>query len=462
MKLKIFISFLFLYIVFPAADIPAQSSEGYTLIWNADHGYHMFDVCFSPDGKKILAIEGTVSANSVKLFDALSGQLIWSKNAAAEFGRFSPDMSKVYIGGASTLALNISDGSQIWINNQPADCLDLNNQGTHIVVGKETDRVNGKVVMIRTSDGSKVWEGTTKGPVNSIKFSYDGSKVISGGGDLSDREAILWSSINGTKIWTHLSGPIIYTVNFSPDGNSIIVGTDWQVITMLNAASGSVGWTHTLIERFLDSGFTPDSKKVFLSSNNSYIRVFDVTTGALQWDKVINGSNSHNVIRSSPDGTRLATGSSDKYLNVFDMADGTTLFRGLHNSQVNRLNYSYDGTRIVTGTFYGGKVSVWQKDGTVHVNEFPSTLPDTYQLFQNYPNPFNPATVISYQIPSYAFVRLRVYDILGNEVAALVDKEQHAGFYSVTFNAKNLTSGIYFYRLEAGSFSEAKKLILVK
>lgn len=443
MKIKIATLFLFLFIIFPAADIFAQSSEGYTLKWNADHGYHVFDVCFSPDGKKILAIEGTVSSNSVKLFDALTGQLIWSKNAAAGFGRFSPDMSKVYIGGASILALNISDGSQVWINNQSADCFDLNNQGTHIVVGKEIDRANGKVVMIRTSDGIKVWEGTTKGPVNSIKFSNDGSKVISGGGDLSDREAILWSSVNGSKIWTHLSGPIIYTVSFSPDGNSIIVGTDWQVITMLNAASGSVRWTHTLIERFLDSGFTPDSKKVFLSSNNGYVRVFDVSTGSLLWDKVISGSNSHRVIRSSPDGTRLVTGSDDKYLNIFNMVDGTTLFRGLHNSQVSRLNYSYDGTRIVTGTFYGGKVSVWQKDGTVDVNNYYNSLPYNYKLFQNHPNPFNPSTVISYQIPTSSFVRLKVYDLLGNEVESLIDNEQSAGYYTVNFNAKKLTSGIY-------------------
>ncbi len=91
-----------------------------------------------------------------------------------------------------------------------------------------------------------------------------------------------------------------------------------------------------------------------------------------------------------------------------------------------------------------------------------NAIPTGFALNQNYPNPFNPTTVISYQLPTSAFVRLTVYDILGNEVAALVGKEQHAGYYSVTFNAKNLTSGIYFYRLEAGSFSEAKKLLLVK
>lgn len=89
-------------------------------------------------------------------------------------------------------------------------------------------------------------------------------------------------------------------------------------------------------------------------------------------------------------------------------------------------------------------------------------IPTGYALNQNYPNPFNPTTIISYQLPTTAFVRLRVFDVLGNQVASLVNNEQHAGYYNVTFNANKLTSGIYFYRLEAGTYSETKKLMLVK
>jgi hypothetical protein len=96
------------------------------------------------------------------------------------------------------------------------------------------------------------------------------------------------------------------------------------------------------------------------------------------------------------------------------------------------------------------------------VEDGEEVIPTGYALHQNYPNPFNPSTVISYQIPTSAFVRLRVFDVLGNEVASLINKEQHAGYYNVTFNANNLTSGIYFYRLEAGNYSETKKLILIK
>ena len=86
----------------------------------------------------------------------------------------------------------------------------------------------------------------------------------------------------------------------------------------------------------------------------------------------------------------------------------------------------------------------------------------SFDLFQNYPNPFNPVTTISYQIPERGFVTLKVYDILGNEVATLVNEEKPAGIYQVELDGLNLSSGIYFYRLRAGKFVESKKMVLMK
>ena len=85
-----------------------------------------------------------------------------------------------------------------------------------------------------------------------------------------------------------------------------------------------------------------------------------------------------------------------------------------------------------------------------------------YNLSQNYPNPFNPSTVISYQLPVIGFVTLKVYDILGREVATLVNEEKPAGEYEVEFNGTNLPSGIYFYQIKAGNYSETKKMVLLK
>jgi len=85
-----------------------------------------------------------------------------------------------------------------------------------------------------------------------------------------------------------------------------------------------------------------------------------------------------------------------------------------------------------------------------------------YKLQQNYPNPFNPTTTIKYQIPELSFVILKVYDVLGNEIETLVNKEKAVGNYEVNFNAASLPSGVYFYRLQAGNFVDIKKMVLLK
>ncbi|MBK9098698.1 MAG: T9SS type A sorting domain-containing protein [bacterium] len=88
-----------------------------------------------------------------------------------------------------------------------------------------------------------------------------------------------------------------------------------------------------------------------------------------------------------------------------------------------------------------------------------------FELFQNFPNPFNPRTVISYQIPVSSDVTLKVFDVLGNEIATLVDEYKPAGKYEVEFNSSgilDLASGIYFYQLKAGNFKNTKKMILLK
>src|SRR5690606_29825610 len=89
-------------------------------------------------------------------------------------------------------------------------------------------------------------------------------------------------------------------------------------------------------------------------------------------------------------------------------------------------------------------------------------LPLSFSLDQNYPNPFNPSTSIKYQVSSISKFSLKVYDILGNDVVTLVNEIQPAGIYDVNFNASSLPSGVYFYKLQASSFSETKKMLLMK
>ena len=89
-------------------------------------------------------------------------------------------------------------------------------------------------------------------------------------------------------------------------------------------------------------------------------------------------------------------------------------------------------------------------------------LPREYKLGQNFPNPFNPSTNISFDLPSRTFVTLKIYDVLGREVSTIVSGELQAGSYTRQWNASAFASGVYFYRLQAGTYNDTKRLLLLK
>jgi hypothetical protein len=130
-----------------------------------------------------------------------------------------------------------------------------------------------------------------------------------------------------------------------------------------------------------------------------------------------------------------------------------------------KLEYYFTYEKI-DGTFVRDpKLSSYYENINYNVQEErDNVLPINFTLFQNFPNPFNSSTQIIYQISSTSSVLLKVYDVLGQEVATLVDKVQSSGTYHSQFPILNsqLTSGVYFYRLQAGEFSETKKMILIK
>lgn len=127
-------------------------------------------------------------------------------------------------------------------------------------------------------------------------------------------------------------------------------------------------------------------------------------------------------------------------------------------------NYSYVDKNLNPGS-YLYRLKQIDFDGSLSYSneiEVNIQIPQTFSLEQNYPNPFNPSTKISWQSPVSSWQTLKVYDVLGNEVATLVDEYREAGKYEVEFDAENLSSGIYLYKLQAGSFINTKKMILMR
>jgi hypothetical protein len=144
----------------------------------------------------------------------------------------------------------------------------------------------------------------------------------------------------------------------------------------------------------------------------------------------------------------------------------------------NRTEYTYDGTILnknddIQANLIEEVSQQW--NGTEWINTqmqiyiyIPTAVEETketitnYSLQQNYPNPFNPSTKIKYSVPQSSEVIIKVFDVLGNEIETLVKEEKPTGSYEITWNAANLPSGVYFYRLKADSFIDTKKMILLK
>ncbi len=122
-----------------------------------------------------------------------------------------------------------------------------------------------------------------------------------------------------------------------------------------------------------------------------------------------------------------------------------------------------DGDMDVLSASWGdGKIAWYENLSPTGIEVTSNEIPIEFSLGQNYPNPFNPNTTINYQIRELSFVTLKVFDVLGNEVATLVNEVKPIGTYEITWTAENLPSGIYFYRLQAGSFVETKKMVLLR
>lgn len=211
-----------------------------------------------------------------------------------------------------------------------------------------------------------------------------------------------------------------------------VASDDWFISPQLNLSFDSVYFNY-----YTQSGYSGPDLNVKASTNYSGGNPTTAT-----WDLLA---------------THSATGSWTLWINR-----NVSLTNYANQPNVH-VAFQYISTGTTSGTAATWRVDELEIGGLdlVGVCE-KENVPTEYTLSQNYPNPFNPTTVISYQLPIAGFVSLKVYDVLGREVATLVNKEQNAGNYKVEFNANNLSSGIYFYRMEAGDFVSVQKMILMK
>jgi len=221
---------------------------------------------------------------------------------------------------------------------------------------------------------------------------------------------------------------------------------------------------------------TPMPKPRAMDFNSFLLKADPVDyTGNLNFGAIIYLANGDTIVKIS--GWSIT---SNNYPMWFDMGFAGEVVNA-PISQVERIifEFVFDQAGIIRGYFAElllDRMRFWYKypDGTYSptvIDSFEGVItginkdnqiPTGFSLSQNYPNPFNPRTMINFQLPISDYVRLVVYDVLGREIATLVNEEKIPGIYSVDFNGSNLPSGTYFYRLNAGKYSETKKMLLLK
>ena len=245
------------------------------------------------------------------------------------------------------------------------------------------------------------------------------------------------------------------TVYEQGDDEYLLVGTaDGMYRSEANSTSGLVPFNTGLgsnVIRALIGG-------IALTKNGIYLLPDDngITTG---W-QTLYPSGDFRTLVASLDETFYFYGNN---IGLKFSANTTTLedLTGISGGAITSCAIEYlglSGGYIYVGTETGG---VFRKQIVISSNE-DEQIVNNFELKQNYPNPFNPSTTITFSIPTSEFVTLKVYDVLGREVATLVNENLSAGSYSYNFDASNLTSGVYFYKLQAGKYSETKKMILSK
>lgn len=371
------------------------------------------DKDYNNDGKKdvLISASGEGATNpgrhSVICVNGLNGQVIFMQVQNSEF---THDVTSTTTGGA------IGKGS---------------NGGPYGVVGFN-------------NTGSTVWNYTTTSTVWSMKeipdINNDGSTDIAGLWGFNGSIFAL-SGSTGSQIWvnnlaTSNNGTIELLDDMDKNGFVDITASGPQTAYRIDSKNNNLMWTRFFASSYIrDAGMlgdvTGDSIAEVLYSTQQPGKVFVLNgeTGAILFEYTFGTS-------------------------INERADRVAALNSINGNTSNEfVSASRDG-RIKC--FDGGPGQVI---GIISNN---NNIPGKFALYQNYPNPFNPATQIKFDVPRASDVKLTVFDLLGREVAVLVNGKLNAGVYNAEWNADNLASGVYFYELSAGDFRDAKKMLMIK
>jgi photosystem II stability/assembly factor-like uncharacterized protein len=407
---------------------------------------------------------------------------------------FFLDTLNGWIVGEDSTILHTSNGGLDWVS-QPSGFSGSNNSYNDVFFTNDTlgwivGGLGNFGIILHSPDGGKSWvkQSDEIRRLNSVCFINDTVGWIGGGWEYPGGKIILKTSNRGLvwdtlliEDWTHS----IFDIEFVNENIGWAVGgvyPGWGNIIM-KTTNGGDNWV-TQLEDFYA---VPIASCSFVSEQFGWISFANVildpigimytTDGGIHWNVQYRPANvysweSYNSIIFVDENTGWAAGSRyDDFTFSTESIILHTSNGGIYwqeqnvtsTTELNSIFFINENEGWVVGD--SGTVLHTTTGGQIY-NEveivYDSMQAFDLELSQNYPNPFNPTTTIKYSIPTESFVRIKIYNLIGEEVATLVNEEKTIGNYEVEFNATSLPSGIYFYQLKAGKFVETKKMVLMK
>ena len=411
-----------------------------------------------------------------------AGNYVWEYN----LGRNRPPQSGILIDSSNTIyfgsldkylyALN-SDGTLKWQFETSASIVELAIPNIDLQGNVYITNGLGRLYSIKPN-GTLNWDTTYENGFfqRSPVFSPDGNTIY-----IAGRDSNLFAlNLDGSLKWKFSCGNIIKAPVVDTYGNIFFSTLSGDYYFYSIFSSGQLRWKKN------DIYFTTRTVPTIDKEGNIYTMAIDTAccpyypavasftnTGGFRWKYIFNDEESDDFwqpLICDSEGT-VYVGSTFGYNYYAISSDGTLKWKlplEFNNQQVDNTGaISKDGTlylgvhNISLVTNQTRTLIAIKDTGAVSVYENNIIIKD-YSLSQNYPNPFNPTTTISYQIKKGGLVQLKVYDVLGKEVATLVKEEQTQGNHSVKFNGSNLPSGMYVYSLHINNFIRNRKMILLK
>ena len=362
---------------------------------------------------------------------------------------------------------------------------------------------NGMSVIKCNQRGNLIWQKSFSGTSKAIILAKDNNYIIYGevSDSISYQNYILKVDTSGNIIWNKrfgyevLAQSVVESIDSCIYTISSLYTIHYQNISKLSK-NGDLIWSKNILPN------TYSDKKVIIekSFNELYIgyglseryHLLKIdTSGAVLWDSSFAFLQNYNmlgfdVMCKTTNGDFILGGAAALIDTIgYDFAfikinqNGNLIYRRAISTapgsqqEILGIDYTNDNGLVLVGeTSYGNvgqrrNIIIAKTDSNGYTSPIiliknHNQFTNNFELYQNYPNPFNPVTNIKYQIANSSFVSLKIYDVLGREVSTLVNEFKKAGSYIVTFNGSALASGVYFYRLNAGDFSETKRMLIIK